>query len=238
MKKTIIKRYGQSHKTFPEPEKIDNATRYFLDEEGEAWIDVFYSEVAKTVDFEDLWELHPTIRGKIKIMGKEIEVPRWQQSYEKPYWFSGMMHDPLPTPEEFLSFLEEAKHSCYDEMYGSFNEILVNWYENGEDYIGAHSDDEKQMVLGPNGESIVYSLTLQEEPGNRIFRLKPKLPSKGSISGDERKRIGKERIDMELKNGVVVVMGGLCQKKFKHQVPKTKKPVGRRINVTFRCFKE
>ena len=235
-----IKRYGQTHKNFPEPLLTETGNRYFLDEAGTALLDIFFSRVADTADFDELWNLHPEEKGKIKIADKEIDVPRYQQSYGKEYWFSGMTHESLPIPDILLPFLEEANNSQYGKLYGAtgFNEILVNWYADGNHYIRAHSDDESEMVTSINGENVVYSLTLQEAPGNRIFRLKPKLPPKSTVSVDERKSIGKERIDLELQHKIVAVMAGTCQKKFKHQVPKTKKTVGRRINITFRCFRE
>ncbi len=231
----IVTRYNQDHKVFPITEILGSTTRYFLDESGDTWIDLYYSEVAKSIDFDELWDLHPKDRGTIKIFGKETIVPRWQQSYERPYYFSGMVHEAGPLPDSFQPFLEEARKTDYGT---GFNEVLVNWYQDGMDYIGPHSDDESQMVLGPRGESLVYSLTLQEAPGNRIFRLKPKVPQKSTLPEAERKQLGRERIDVQLRHGLVVIMGGLCQLKYKHQVPATKKTVGRRINVTIRCFRD
>jgi len=135
-----------------------------------------------------------------------------------------MNHSAKKIPEELKCYLDIANKSTYHAEF-NFNEIFVNWYQDGNHYIGPHSDDESSLYHNDKGETIVYSITLQEEPGNRIFRLKPK--SKGN----------KDRLDIPLLNGQIVVMGGLCQKTHTHQVPKTKKNVGRRINITIRAFK-
>ena len=239
----LVTRYNQEHRKFPDPNFIDlhvgTGTRFYLGETRDSWIDLWYSKAAETIDFDELWDLHPEERGTIAIFGRETKVPRWQQSYERGYYFSGMMHEALPLPDPFRPFLDEIRKVGYGRSSSAgFNEILVNWYQDGSDYIGPHSDDERQMVRGPGGESVVYSLTLQETPGNRIFRLKPKVPKKGALPEADRKLLGKERIDVQLQHGLVVMMGGLCQVQYKHQVPATKSRVGRRINVTMRCFQD
>jgi len=232
-----ITRCGQGHKKIPPAEWIERngstIVRIYLGEDKDSYVDLGDSDVAHTIDFDQAYELHPEERDTIKIYGKERKVPRWQQSYGRDYYFSGEMHEAKPLPDIFVPLVEEIHEKT---GMPKPNQFLVNWYQDGSDYIGAHSDDERQMVRGPRGESTVYSLTLQEDPGNRIFRLKPKVPKKGALPEAERKLLGKERIDIELKHGLVVMMGGLCQVQYKHQVPATKKTVGRRINVTMRWF--
>jgi len=190
--------------------------------------------------FETLWALKPEKRGQVKIMGKVIDVPRFQQSYGKEYWFSGLQHEALPTPDIIRPYLDWANASEYTKMYGlgAFNQTLLNWYPNATQYIGMHSDDESDMRVGENGESIVISVTFQEGCTLRTFRMKPK--SKLGKTKEVRRILGKERVDIDMSNGLVLVMGGLCQKTHTHQVPKAPKSrsdVGRRINLTFRQFK-
>jgi len=204
-----------------------------------SYVELWYSNAARKANFETLWSLKPEKRGVVRMFGKETEVARWQQAYDRPYYFSGMTHDAVPLPKEFKPFLDELRASDYNDFCSTgFNEVLVNWYEDGSDYIGPHSDDVRQLVKGPEGNTLIYSLTLQEGPGHRIFRIKPKLPQKGSLPAELRKRLGRQRTDIQLKHGLVVMMGGQCQRDFKHQVPPTKKDVGRRINITIRCFWE
>jgi alkylated DNA repair dioxygenase AlkB len=216
--------------------------RLFLTGEKSSWVDLFFvKEFVKkgmfpgSIDFEALWNLHPKERGQIKIMNREVEVPRFQQTYGCDYTFSGMKHKSLPVPDEFLPFLDLANELKYTA--NPLNQLLANWYEDGKHYIGAHSDDERDIIKEPNGDIIVFSYTLQDSihENNRLFRLKPKV---GKHLTDEEKRIlSKERIDIELVDGLLLIMGGTTQKTHKHQVPKTTKNVGRRINITCRCFK-
>ena len=166
-------------------------------------------------EFEDIWKLKPEIRGKIKLFGKEVDVPRWQQSYEKNYYFSGMYHEvPTITPEPLLNFLNICRHRISPGLNG----ILVNWY-GPEDYIGFHSDDEKNLLTN---EPIV-TLTLMEYPSEtRKFVLKP--------IGDGSSK------EYQIGQGDIFVMGGDCQKTHKHGLPKSKKYKSRRISITIRGF--
>lgn len=229
--KSSYKIIGQGSK---EPYEIHPGIfRFELTTLGGSWIDVYHlpkSLIPSEKEFETLWNLHPPEKGRIKIMGKEVQTPRWQQTYLKEYWFSGMIHRALPLPKEFQPFLDFAnseKHDLYPGKTAIFNEVLLNWYESSM-YIGPHSDDEKELVVGPKGETLVWSLTLQPKGKPRIFRLKPKTG-------------GKDRLDIELTHGIVVIMGGTCQRTHKHQVPKVGRAkaseYGKRINVTLRMFK-
>ncbi len=204
-------------------EKNGEIQRVYLDDTLKSWIDLSRVPVLSSERFEMLWNLQPEENGKIKIYGKVIDVPRKQQAYMKPYWFSGMQHEALTLPKEFESFLELANSSKYATTH-SFNEMLVNWYKDGNDYIGPHVDDPKQHIYDEQYGFVVYSLTYHEPGNDRVFRIKPK-------SG------GSDRIDIPLEDGLLVVMGGDMQNHYKHQVPKTSKKCGRRINITLRQFK-
>ena len=120
---------------------------------GHSWLDV-------TCDFQALWDIHPEAQGQVMIpqgeaasrmYGRLITTPRWQQTYGrgsrrgKPlrgYHFTGMTHPALPLPEILQPYLDWVNGLGY----GTFNEVLVNWYANGHHYIGSHSDDERQLV--------------------------------------------------------------------------------------------
>jgi alkylated DNA repair dioxygenase AlkB len=153
----------------------------------------------------------------------QTPVPRKQQAYLKPYYFSGMNHQPVDMPQELAPFLQHANTAL---PYGEFNELLVNWYADGDNHISMHSDDSSQRALHPKYGFVIYSLTLWEEIGDpRIFRIKP--------TGG-----GKDRIDIPLDDGLLVVMGGAMQEHYKHGIPQTKKETGRRININLRQFRD
>jgi alkylated DNA repair dioxygenase AlkB len=182
-----------------------------------SWTCVFkHSKVGyKLPDFQEVWNLKPDTRGKIILFGKEHDVPRWQQSYEKKYFFSGMTHgSSSSTPKIFLDFLE----SCQSHISPKLNGILVNWY-NPDDYIGFHSDNEKGLVP----DEPIVTFTLLEDPNEpRKFRLK------SNETG--------ENIDYMLCHGHVFIMGGNTQKTHKHSVPKSTKYKSRRVSITVRSF--
>ncbi len=94
--------------------------------------------------------------------------------------------------------------------------LLINWYRDGNDYIGMHSDDEKQM----KAETPVATVSLGTQ---RDFFLVEKKTKKKQV--------------FKLENNSVFVMGGTCQKTHKHGLPKRKKIKTYRISLTFREFK-
>ena len=175
--------------------------------------------------FDELYKTHPKEYGLVKIYGKEIPTPRYQQSYGEDYAFSGMVHKALPLEHPFLKKLLAwvCEHSGK-----KYQQVLVNWYDNGNHYIGAHSDDERQLVKGSDIYSFSFGAT-------RTFRVKAKK-NKG-IEPFKTK-------DFIMNNNSLLIMGGRMQEFFTHEVPKcsTKTmanfPEKRRINVTFRHFIE
>jgi alkylated DNA repair dioxygenase AlkB len=95
------------------------------------------------------------------------------------------------------------------------NAVLVNYYRTGQDSVGWHADNEKELGANP----IIGSLSLGAE---REFQLKHKKGAKG------------RRYSMILAHGSLLVMAGETQTNWVHQLPKTEAPVGERINLTFR----
>ena len=95
----------------------------------------------------------------------------------------------------------------------AFNGILINEYLDGNDYIGAHSDDE----TGLDGKGVV-SISYGSE---RIFRIRDKF---------ERTII----CDEPTTHGGILHMGGTFQKLYTHEIAKQKKIKGSRISFSFR----
>jgi len=97
----------------------------------------------------------------------------------------------------------------------NFNSVLVNLYRNEKDSNGWHSDDEKELGTKPIIASLSFGAT-------RRFQLKHKnLPLKHTLT---------------LENGDLVIMRGLLQSNWKHQIPKENYVCGPRINLTFRLI--
>jgi alkylated DNA repair dioxygenase AlkB len=175
---------------------------------------------ADAIDFEALWARHPADYGKVCIMGKVVDTPRWQQTYLRAYNFTGLHHAALPLPADFQPFLEWANDLFPGEW--RFNQVLINWYQNGHHYIGPHSDDTRPLVE----DSPIASISLGQE---RTFRIREK-GSKTIVT------------DLAMPDRTYVVMGGAMQKHFTHEVTKIAgakgDAVGRRLNITFRVFRD
>lgn len=163
--------------------------------------------------FDNLFQLHPDEREKGMVWGKEYIVPRWQKTFLTPYTFNGMNKPPeKEIPNDLKGVFEYAKQR-YNK---NFNQMLINWYQDGQDYISLHADDEPEIVE----DSEIFSLTLAEKDTKRTFRIR----------NLQKKKV----VDVLLEDSLYLVMGGAFQKEFKHEVTKTAKKVGKRINVTFR----
>jgi alkylated DNA repair dioxygenase AlkB len=95
-----------------------------------------------------------------------------------------------------------------------FNSVLANRYRNGRDYMGWHSDNES--ALGPR--PVIASLSVG---ATRRFLLKHRQRSEA-------------KLELELPHGSLLLMRGETQTHYRHALPRTARPVGERINLTFR----
>ena len=98
-----------------------------------------------------------------------------------------------------------------------FNSVLLNQYRHRKDSVSWHSDDEPELGKEPIIASVSFGATRQ-------FMLKHK--SKTEI----------KPITLNLNSGSLLLMKGKTQECWLHQVPKTRKEVSPRINLTFRTI--
>lgn len=162
---------------------------------------------------EKLLKEVPWQQQNIKLFGKEIPQPRLTAFYAEQgisYTYSGLQLK----PNSFSTELWELKQKTEELSGFDFNTCLANLYRHGNDSMGWHADDEK--VLGKN--PVIASISLG---GIRRFQFKHKT-----------NKDLKESI--ELQHGSLLIMKGSMQHFWKHQLPKTKKEVAPRINLTFR----
>ena len=95
-----------------------------------------------------------------------------------------------------------------------FTSVLLNLYRDGKDSNGWHADNEKELGKNP----IIASLSFGAE---RFFHLKHR----------NQKEL---RLKIPLTSGSLFLMEGETQSHWLHQIAKTARPVGPRINLTFR----
>ena len=105
------------------------------------------------------------------------------------------------------------REKIYKELNIDFNSVLVNYYRDGKDSMGWHSDDEKE--LGPN--PTIASISFGSER-DLLFRNK----------------INKEILPIPQTHGCLILIDGKTQKNWQHAIKKTRKVIGPRINLTFR----
>lgn len=183
-------------------------------------------------EFKTLWAEHPEEHGKVIVYGKTYDVPRWQQNYGLGYYFAGLMHEALPIRNTYvkklldyinaLTYEKTLLTSAQLEKGVKFNQVLVNWYADGNHYIGKHSDDETQLIKN----TPIFTVSFGQE---RDFVIESKKNKKGHQV---------YRQVVKVKNNSLLIMGGEMQRYYLHSVPKrsankVKKP---RISITFRCF--
>ena len=170
----------------------------------------FFTSVDSERMFRSIMDETPWEARHIILFGKEVPQPRLACWYgDLAYSYSGITLEPRPMTPTLL----EVKQRCEEAASTRFNSVLVNLYRDGQDSMGLHADDEPE--LGP--EPIIASVSFG---GERNFRL--------------RHRQSKELQQISLASGSLLVMSGLSQECWMHDVPKTKKFVEPRINLTFR----
>jgi len=150
---------------------------------------------------------------EIVIFGQRRRVPRlvaWHGDPGASYRYSGTDHHPEPwTPD-----LERLRARVRELGGAEFNAVLLNLYRDGRDGMGWHADDEPELGRDP----VIASVSLG---ASRRFCLRHR----------RRKDL---KLDLELPHGSVLVMAGPTQHHWVHALPKTRRPVGERINLTFR----
>ena len=150
------------------------------------------------------------------VFGREVSASRQTCSFgsnpNKVYRYSGTTA--RVDLAEFPDSVKTIQQKIENILNEKFNFVLLNWYKNGVDYIGEHSDNETGLIK--NG--VIACVSLGAE---RKFVFKNKK---------DKKLVKK----MELENGSLIVMGGKTQQYWKHSIPKQKKIKEGRISLTFR----
>ena len=151
---------------------------------------------------------------KINMYGRETYIPRFSAWYGDPgmsYTYSGLRLE----PHEWNRGLKYIKNKLEVETGYNFNSALLNWYRDGQDYIGWHTDNEKSLGKRPYIASLNFGAT-------RLFKLKPK------------NGVPNEQISFKLSHGSLLLMKEGIQEGFVHMVPKEGSVKKGRINLTFR----
>lgn len=137
--------------------------------------------------------------------GKPVATLRKSCAFGAPgmaYRYAGVTRTALPLPSALGALVD-----------GPYNFVLANLYPDGKAAIGAHADDEDDIVQG----SPIAALSLGQ---SRTFVL----------TGKD----GKRAAEVTLGHGSLLVMEGDTQQRFKHSVPKQPRLTLPRVSLTFR----
>ena len=173
----------------------------------------------KVISDEQIKPLYDELLNKINwenervvMFGKEIITKRKVAFYSDPliaYTYSSKTKIGLPWKDP-LFILKNIVESLTKQTY---NACLLNLYHNGEEAMGWHCDNEKEIIAN----SSIASLSIG---ASRKFSFKHKVT--------------KETISIQLGNGSLLEMKGTIQSHWLHALPKSKKITESRINLTFR----
>jgi alkylated DNA repair dioxygenase AlkB len=155
---------------------------------------------------------------EVKFYGKTFPVPRktaWYGYEGFNYSYSGITCFPEIWTKELLEIKKEIEKFIPDE---DFTSVLLNLYNNGNDKMGWHADDEKELGINPT----IASVSLGE---TRRFDIK-------------HKQNPELHYKFELTSGSLLIMRGALQHHWVHQIPAQKKVKEPRINLTFRTIKK
>tara|TARA_B110000046_G_scaffold164011_1_gene179292 strand:- start:300 stop:758 length:459 start_codon:yes stop_codon:yes gene_type:complete len=140
-----------------------------------------------------------------------LPIPRLQQWYGDSAYSYSRLHMPARPMTPLLSRLKDRAEQLTRFTY---NSALCNLYRHERDSVAWHADDEAELGANPAIASLSFG-------GDRIFQFKPKsgvtLP-----------------FNINLQAGNLLLMKGETQHHWLHQIPKTNKPTGERICLTFR----
>lgn len=157
-----------------------------------------------------VWESDQLIMfGKTVITRRKVA---WVGDAECAYTYSGVKKIPQAWTAELLSI----KNRLEELAKSQFNSCLLNFYHDGDDGMGWHSDDEKEL----DQNSPIASLSLGAQ---RKFSF--------------RHKVDKITIPLNLENGSVLMMHSPTQQFWRHALLKTKTVSTPRINLTFRKIK-
>ena len=152
-----------------------------------------------------------TLFGKTHVTTRQIV---WMGDSDASYQYSGHTRQAIAWTDSVF----HVKHHVEQQLlkigiHANFNSCLLNYYPSGDEGMGYHADDEKELGHQP----IIASLSLG---ATRKFVLKHKKTQ--------------DKVKLYLESGQLIVMHGATQKYWKHSITKTKTVSEGRISLTFR----
>ncbi|WP_343579375.1 alpha-ketoglutarate-dependent dioxygenase AlkB [Acinetobacter sp.] len=178
----------------------------------------YYGKVLQTAAadyyFDQLMQTIAWENDQALIFGKLLTTKRkvaWYGDRRFEYTYSNMNKYALPWTQELV----ELKQLVEVLTGETFNSCLLNLYHCGEEGMAWHSDGETDLKK----DGAIASLSFGAE---RKFAFKHKQ--------------SKEKVELYLEHGSLLVMKDTTQSYWLHRLPPTKKVSTARINLTFRTI--
>jgi alkylated DNA repair dioxygenase AlkB len=148
----------------------------------------------------------------VTVWGKQHPQPRLTAWHgDAAYAYSGLRLEPLP----FTPLQQQIREAVQAATGRRYNSVLLNYYRDGRDSMGMHSDNEPELGPAPAIASVSFGAA-------RTFVLQHKAT--------------KERIRIDLTDGSLLLMAGTLQINWLHGINKITRSVGPRVNLTFRLI--
>jgi alkylated DNA repair dioxygenase AlkB len=186
------------------PDLVDADVAYLPGFFAGARADALHDAVARTTRWR---------QETIEMYGRRVPIPRlsaWHGDEGCSYSYSKIEMSPEPWTEA----LDEIRGAVAERAGVTFNSVLANLYRDGNDSVAWHADDEPELGPAPVIASVSFGAT-------RTFQLRHRDDPA-------------QRWQVELEHGSLLIMRGPTQRWWRHRVPRTSRPVGARLNLTFR----
>ncbi|WP_284461415.1 alpha-ketoglutarate-dependent dioxygenase AlkB [Chryseobacterium sp.] len=175
-----------------------------------------FSKEESDVYYDYLFNQIPWEHDEAMIFGKLILTKRkvaWfgEKAFEYTY-SKRTKYAKYWTPE-----LLELKKKCEEVTGETYNSCLLNLYHDGSEGMAYHSDGETDLKK----HGAIASLTFGAE---RKFLFKHKTT--------------KEKVEIFLEQGSLLVMKGTTQDHWLHRLPPSTKVKNPRVNLTFRTIED
>lgn len=217
---------------------ISNDEIIYLTKNKDSWIKITYIpdnlKEYGLKNFNKMFMYHPIEKGKIIRNGLEKISDRYHISYlntpiydgsNDNYMYSGLfdIDNNKELPKEFQKYYEYIQSQDF-----KYNQVIVNWFEDGNNYIPNHVDCNKSMVDNYK----IMMLTLNKTGDNKMKKYR-KIVIKSR--GKYQQNCLYDKLCIILKHGMLLEMCGLTNKYFRHGIPKIiDENIDPRISLSFR----
>jgi len=197
--------------------KVDRSINRILENNSKIiYIPNFISSSESKKIYDDLINNPNWMQGTYQMFGKPVKTPRllWamrNESFNVPSSYN------VTGNSIYSELVDKLKKKVEKRTKHEMNYAQLNYYRDGQDYIGWHSDSEVKK------NDLIASISLGAE---RKFSLRHK---------DYKTNKDIPKYNFKLGNGSLLLMDyNTANKYWKHCLPKMKNVSEGRINITFR----